>query len=135
VTTSAQPHRPGRLSTIGRLVKVGGAAMGAAVVVGVSAYGVTATDSAAMVATGPQAGGSSSSPPASTGRTNPGPHPDPLSLTAPTAATPASAGPPRQTITQTAAPREPETPFARPTMTAPRFGGWCSFCGSNAALP
>jgi hypothetical protein len=38
-----------------------------------------------------------------------------------------------QTVTQTAPPPEPETPFARPTMTAPRFGGWCLICSSNAA--
>jgi hypothetical protein len=135
VSTSAQVRRPRRRTTIGRLVKAAGAAVGAAVVVGMGAFSLTISDSAVMVTTGPEAGGSRSSPPASTGRTNPGPHPDPLLLTAPTAATPGSSGLPQQTITQTAAPREPETPFARPTMTAPRFGGWCSFCSSNAALP
>jgi hypothetical protein len=71
-----------------------GAAIGAAVIVGMGVFSVTVTDSAAL-ATGPQIVS--------------------------------------QTITQTAPPREPETPFARPTMTAPRFGGWCAACSSNAA--
>jgi hypothetical protein len=44
-------------------------------------------------------------------------------------------GPARQTISQTTPPPEPQTPFARPTMTAPPFGGWCSFCSSNAPTP
>ena len=90
--TSARHCGPRRASTNGRLLKAAGAAIGAAVVVGMGAF----TDSAA-IATGPEAG--------------------------------------PQTITQTAPPPEPETPFARPTMTAPRFGGWCSFCSSEAALP
>jgi hypothetical protein len=42
---------------------------------------------------------------------------------------------PVQTTIQTTPPREPATPFATPPLTAPRFGGWCSSCSSNAALP
>ena len=94
MSTSEQLRRPCRVSTIGRRLKAAGAAMGAAVVLGMGALSVTATDSAA-IATGPIIAG--------------------------------------QTVTQTTPPREPETPFARPTMTAPRFGGWCLVCSSNAA--
>jgi deazaflavin-dependent oxidoreductase (nitroreductase family) len=42
---------------------------------------------------------------------------------------------PAQTTIQTTPPGEPATPFATPQLTAPRFGGWCSSCSSNAALP
>jgi hypothetical protein len=94
VSTSEQLRRPGRVSTIGRRLKAAGAAMGAAVILGMGALSVTVTDSAA-IATGPIIAG--------------------------------------QTVTQTPPPREPETPVARPAMTAPRFGGWCLICSSNAA--
>jgi hypothetical protein len=95
VSTSAQLRRAPGVSTIGRRLKAAGAAMGAAVILGMGAFSVTATDSAA-IATGPEIVG--------------------------------------QTITQTPPPREPQTAFARPTMTAPRFGGWCLICSSNAAV-
>jgi hypothetical protein len=95
VSTSAQLRRPRRVRTIGRRLKAAGAAMGAAVILGMGALSVTVTDSAAA-STGPIITG--------------------------------------QTVTQTPPPREPETPFARPTMTAPRFGGWCLVCSSNVAV-
>jgi hypothetical protein len=94
VSTSEQLRRPCRVSTIGRRLKAAGAAMGAAVVLGMGALSVTVTDSAA-IATGPIIAG--------------------------------------QTVTQTTPPREPETPLARPAVTALRFGGWCLVCSSNAA--
>jgi hypothetical protein len=94
VSTSAQLRRPRRVSTIGRRLKAAGAAIGAAVILGMGAFSLTVTESAA------------------------------------TAAEPIIAG---QTVTQTAPPREPATPFARPTVTALPFGGWCAFCSSNAA--
>jgi hypothetical protein len=95
VSTSEQLRRPRRVSTIGRRLKAAGAAMGAAVILGMGALSVTVTDSAAA------------------------------------AAAPIIAG---QTVTQTPPPPEPETPLARPPMTAPRFGGWCLICSSNAAV-
>ena len=38
------------------------------------------------------------------------------------------------TTVQRPARGQPETPFAKPTITAPPFGGWCATCSSNAGL-
>ena len=76
---------PRRLTTIGRRVKAPAAAIGAAIFVGVGAFGVACDRSATV--------GASVLPPIG------------------------------QTIVQSTPAREPATPVASPTVTAPRFVG------------